>query len=358
MKKKNTALKILSTVLVMGIFATSTSYAGQWKQEGSAWKYQNDNGTNASGWNWIDGKSYFFDSSGKMLANTTTPDGYTVNADGAWIVNGVVQTQNTSAPAKANTGNYDPQYPLKGYMESWFVTSPVFSGRTAWKSDPDNYFYESNNHVQYALDLAISNRDPFSLISFGGRELAAIAKLTDYPTTGLEGYAPEEVESLAAEVRNFLNSFDWRNASDYEKAVRIAKRITQADYQDREGTQFSYSCLVDGKANCDGYREAAYLLGTCVGMPVNSLGFISHVYPVFLVDGVWLAYEPTSKDSYFTLAKVYNPFYFSDGEPQLTRLGKFCEAAGYEVPTNVEGKFPDVRNGVIRGENAPVIYFK
>jgi len=26
---------------------------------------------------------------------------------------------------------YDPQYPLKGYMESWFVTSPV-TGETSW----------------------------------------------------------------------------------------------------------------------------------------------------------------------------------------------------------------------------------
>lgn len=28
-----------------------------------------------------------------MYANTTTPDGYTVNADGAWTVDGVVQVK-------------------------------------------------------------------------------------------------------------------------------------------------------------------------------------------------------------------------------------------------------------------------
>ena len=28
-----------------------------------------------------------------MLANTTTPDGYSVDGTGVWIVNGVVQTQ-------------------------------------------------------------------------------------------------------------------------------------------------------------------------------------------------------------------------------------------------------------------------
>ena len=32
-----------------------------------------------------------------MLANTTTPDGCTVNADGAWTENGVVQTHGTNS---------------------------------------------------------------------------------------------------------------------------------------------------------------------------------------------------------------------------------------------------------------------
>lgn len=33
-----------------------------------------------------------------MYENTTTPDGYTVNSDGAWTVDGVVQTQAAGAP--------------------------------------------------------------------------------------------------------------------------------------------------------------------------------------------------------------------------------------------------------------------
>lgn len=52
---------------------------------------------------WIDGNNdgkaecYYFDSVGYMLVNTTTPDGCTVNADGAWTQNGVVQTQGTNS---------------------------------------------------------------------------------------------------------------------------------------------------------------------------------------------------------------------------------------------------------------------
>ena len=249
---------------------------------------------------------------------------------------------------------YDPQYPLKGYMESWFVTSPV-TGETAWKSDPNNFFYESNNHLQYALDLAVKNRDPLSLNYIGdGTELAAIAKLTNYPTTGLEGVNQEKLERLTTEIRNFLNSFDWRNATDYEKAVQIAKRITQADYLSQEGTQYSYSCLVDGKANCSGYTGAADLLAACVQLPISSLGSVNHTYPVFLVEGVWLAYEPTSKDNYFTVADVYAKNLFGNYQ----ELGEYCEGIGYEIPTSVEGKFPNISYGIIHGEQAPFIKFK
>lgn len=43
-----------------------------------------------TGWNQIDGKWYYFSmeegsENGMLLKNTTTPDGYKVDADGVWI---------------------------------------------------------------------------------------------------------------------------------------------------------------------------------------------------------------------------------------------------------------------------------
>lgn len=355
MKKNLKKILSITTLSTMLLTFPLTTYAGTWSQEGTAWKYKNDNGSLATGWNWIDGKSYFFDANGKMLVDTVTPDGYMVNKDGAWIVNGVVQTQNgTGAPVSGST-NYDSQYPLKGYMESWFVQSPV-TGATAWKWDPSNFIYEADNHIKYVRDCAIRDNNPLYLFSPVGPELEVLAKLTGYQTTGLS-YNSDKVERLTTEVRNFLNSFDWKNASGYEKAVQIAKRIRQADYLSDEGTEYSYGCLVEGKANCNGYTNAAYLLAACMGLPANGLGSANHIYPTFLVDGVWLAYEPTSKDDYFTIADVYAPSCILAGEPQMTPLGKFCEATGYKVPTNVDGKYPNISYGIIHGEQAPFIKF-
>ena len=50
-------------------------------------------------WQWLDGnhdgvaECYYFDQTGYMLNNAKTPDGYQVNADGAWVVNSAVQTK-------------------------------------------------------------------------------------------------------------------------------------------------------------------------------------------------------------------------------------------------------------------------
>ena len=93
-------LKILAAAGLMTIAMGMTAFAGQWKQDATGWWYDNGNGTwPASTWQWIDGNQdgisecYYFDPSGYMAANTITPDGYTVDANGAWTVNGVVQKQ-------------------------------------------------------------------------------------------------------------------------------------------------------------------------------------------------------------------------------------------------------------------------
>ena len=69
-----------------------------------SWFRFDKDGNMLTNWQWIkdekDGKvkCYYLNSIsngnlGAMLANTTTPDGYTVNALGEWVINGIVQTK-------------------------------------------------------------------------------------------------------------------------------------------------------------------------------------------------------------------------------------------------------------------------
>ena len=50
-----------------------------------------------TGWQWIEGNCYYLDAQGQnegsLYRNTTTPDGFTVDSEGRWVVNGAVQKQ-------------------------------------------------------------------------------------------------------------------------------------------------------------------------------------------------------------------------------------------------------------------------
>lgn len=100
--------RILTAAFLLSFSLTTTAFAGTWKQDTSGWWYQNDDGSYPKSiWQWIDGngdgiaESYCFDANGYLYTNTTTPDGYTVNRDGAWMVDGIVRqapVSNTAVP--------------------------------------------------------------------------------------------------------------------------------------------------------------------------------------------------------------------------------------------------------------------
>lgn len=105
MRKKG--MMTAAAAMVMAAAMSMTSIAAGWQKDDNGWRY----GTNADNstwymgsWQWIDGngdgiaESYFFDQNGYLLVNTTTADGFTVNADGAWVLNGVVQTKLMAGP--------------------------------------------------------------------------------------------------------------------------------------------------------------------------------------------------------------------------------------------------------------------
>lgn len=101
MKKR---ICIIASILALTFGSSITCIAGSWQQNQIGFWYQNDDGSYPTN-SWMqdsDGKWYYFDengymlhdqwignyyvgSSGEMLINTTTPDGYQVGPDGAWI---------------------------------------------------------------------------------------------------------------------------------------------------------------------------------------------------------------------------------------------------------------------------------
>lgn len=86
-------------------------HTGWIKDEAGDWYFYSTNadvteGAMVSGWQWIDGRCYYFEPEsgecpGKMFTDGTTPDGYQVNQDGAWLdENGKIQER----PGQGYTG--------------------------------------------------------------------------------------------------------------------------------------------------------------------------------------------------------------------------------------------------------------
>ena len=146
---------LLSTIAISSIMAT-TAFAGTWRTGAepnqNRWWYDNDNGTFANnGWQWIDGNNdgtaecYYFDADGWMLADTTTPDGYQVNENGAWIENGTVKTQTSSTGGTSVTNNLDGEYRYCGgssyILNSQTGTYEVFNSTTSSNIDDWSAIY-------------------------------------------------------------------------------------------------------------------------------------------------------------------------------------------------------------------------
>ncbi|RGY98366.1 hypothetical protein [Clostridium sp. AM58-1XD] len=135
-------------VCFMTAAMSMTAFAGQWQQDGTGWWYQNDDGSYLNnGWNWVDGKCYYFMPDGYCLKGTQTPDGYTVDESGAWVIDGVVQTQGTEAQA-------DTQSQGSGQETVAFdnLTFTVPSGFTFdSSSDGSNYYSNGDETILIGL---------------------------------------------------------------------------------------------------------------------------------------------------------------------------------------------------------------
>ena len=183
-----------------------TAMAAEWKQNEIGYWYQEDNGSYpTNSWKWINGRCYYFDSNGYMLANTTTPDGYTVDATGAWTVNGVVQTQSTEQTSGAvhHNENYDPAHPLANMIDKWNL-------RLTPESNALNTNYITNPNVHAMLT----------------GQMEYYVEPTGY---GVEEQKETE-QALYNWFCNWLNGMDFENMSEMDRAKAIRDVLGSASY--------------------------------------------------------------------------------------------------------------------------------
>ena len=248
----------------------------------------------------------------------------------------------TKAP---NPLKSDPKkYPLTGRVEYGIITKELldayvadgggFMGTTA-----DGRFYDTRKRAsdmaiaynEYLGQIAIAEKmtntyigDHNTKISIGNTPLDIYMDLA-----GLyDGELSEKAKQVRVVIADFLNSFDFKNASDKEKLDRVLK-FTKSKYKssvpyeemEKEKTPGAFGsvwgALIDGRAVCSGDAETLQLLCNCVGL--NSIagtnGF--HDWAYAEVDGKWYVIAtnrtPYIEDGESTDEELFNHKYTLHG---------------------------------------------
>lgn len=195
------ARKLFLATAAITLLMSATAFAGTWKNGSGAdqgkWWYDNGDGTYAqNGWQWIDdngdgiAECYYFGADGWMYADTATPDGYQVNASGAWVENGVVKTQAAVQTPVQTTGWFDAAglqanallnvpipyvsetYSLPGYKTTGMITFyayNTFDSSTAYPAQ-DGYEWKQAFVVVEFTDAAALSYGSRWAYSFGNRD--------------------------------------------------------------------------------------------------------------------------------------------------------------------------------------------
>ena len=207
--KRSKKIVALAMAALMTAGSGMTVFAGQWQSDTNGWWWQNDDGSYPVGsWQWLDGNNdgtaecYYFDGNGYMLANTITPDGYSVDGNGAWVVNGVIQTQTSSV--QAQTGETQAGVYTDDYSGTYAVP-----------------YFEMDGSKTYH-DVVITYDAGSNSILYNDTAAGYTATYT-YFGTGLNGWtsfelvSAEEKSSIFFSAPGVMEAYGW---DDFESVQR------------------------------------------------------------------------------------------------------------------------------------------
>lgn len=383
MKKKNLYNKaaVVSLVAVMTAGSANAAFAGQWQQDAKGWKFQTGANTfHTNGWQWLDGNGdgiaecYYFGNDGYMIANGKTPDGYTVNTDGAWTENNTVKTQDnritvpngtwlrgTGANANKWWFKYtDGSYPANkwvwldgnndGIAECYYfdangwcvangttpdgfsvnadgawVTGSVAvrkpakhaatggpsggSGTTVSKGSSGGGGGSSSGGGSGSSSSGSSGSSSSSSGSSSGSSSSGNNSSNSYASCHDENYGNlgQMSSSQWAETKAAILKFKEENLTDdmtdFEKEMKIIQWLCEnctynkAARKDDWTYATAYSCIIKGEAQCDGYADAFLQTARLCGLSVKYTEAPNHAYNAIKLAGKWYWVDVTQADT-------------------------------------------------------------
>ena len=299
--KKRMFLAAATAALSM-MFAGSV-FAGTygWQQDANGWAWKTHGGNLSAGWHWLDGncdnvsECYYIDGNGYMLANTTTPDGYQVNADGQWVENGTVRTRLFAADLGDLHPEADDQ--LAANASAATGSGPVTDASSIQKITFNMEVMDWITHYQNSLDrvqnktLAPSQHDAFIgptyICNYNGSELRV---RSDPSANGVRSmYGPAKVffnniPEQGIELNAFYDSLGFESLSTGRRAqgsTGMSDDIYGLPMGSYRYAQVSYDI---GQNTGSGIRTYGILLTPKEGCDINSSDCVWYIYPDSMVD--------------------------------------------------------------------------
>lgn len=200
---------MVPAAMAMAFAMSTTAMAGVWRTGAvpneNRWWFDNEDGSYAvSEWRWLDGNGdgvsecYAFDREGWMYADTTTPDGYQVNTDGAWTIDGVVQTRQVPQTQQNASQSQSDSRILIAYY-----TLPETDGTD---TDSGASRVAGSNGVQGNVEYMAN-----TIAQITGGELFRIDTVQKYPTIHeplVNQALSEQNQNARPELSTHINSLD------------------------------------------------------------------------------------------------------------------------------------------------------
>ncbi len=160
--------KAAAVTAVLCAAMSMTAFAGEWRQDHVGYWWQDDDGSYpTSTWRWLDGNGdgisecYYFDSRGYMVSDTII-NGSELDANGAWVENGQVQTKKSWEAVKNSS---DPMEILRAVSDSndtdrvdadFLMTMQLGDGTQSLGINMTGNMkmqYDGESNLQYTMDM-------------------------------------------------------------------------------------------------------------------------------------------------------------------------------------------------------------
>ena len=253
-------------------------YPGTGENAGK-WQWLNADGSLLKeGWYWLDGnldgtaECYYFDENGWMFANKQTPDGFTVNADGAWVENGIIQTKSVTKTSGIGSRI------IGGGTSSGGSSNGSSSGRDSGNSP-------------------ISDNNDSSWKNYSDNSVSKAAN--DFKNGNKGMMSSDEWQETKDAIQDFKDQYITDKMTDFEKEIKIIEwLVANCSYETGDNWEraMAYSCIVRGKAQCSGYADAFLQTAKLCGLDVRYIHNSTHAWNLIKLDNDWYHVDVTWED--------------------------------------------------------------